>query len=332
MSRFWKQVKSAGVKTIKPALLTIRFLLIIMIPVSLVVLLLDASGILFYVSRFMRPLMRFIGLSGEASLVFISSVFLNIYSAIAVIHTLSLSAGEIVILATMCCVAHNFFVECLVAKKTGSSLLEMIFLRLGCALIAGWILHLFIPTEASVITAAAPRLGMDWQALPAQLFTWVIDTGQLILKIILIIFAVMFLQKLLDELGIMRLLGRITAPLMRFMGLPVKCAYVWIVAELVGLTYGSGVLIEEVQSGAITRKEADLFNHHATMNHAQIEDTILFVSLGVPYLWVAVPRFILAIIVVWIRRWIANFSFFSSFSSFFLFFFFFLMEKDHKTH
>ncbi|MDR2808715.1 MAG: transporter [Spirochaetaceae bacterium] len=299
-----EKLKSAGIKTGKPAWLTIRFLIGIMIPISLVVLVLDASGILFYVSVVMRPLMRILGLPGEAALVFISAIFLNIYSAIAVINTLHLSGGTVIILATMCCIAHNFFVECIVAQKTGSSLIEIIVLRLVCAFVAGWLLHLIIavPVDINLTDTVSGSLGFNWAALPEQLFEWLIDTAKLIVKIVLIIFAIIFLQKLLDEFGIMRFLGQITSPLMRIIGLPEKCAYLWIVIELVGLAYGSGVLIEEVNSGAISRKEAAIFNYHAVMNHSQIEDTLLFVSIGVPYLWVALPRFIVAVGVVWIRR------------------------------
>jgi hypothetical protein len=70
----------------------------------------------------------------------------------------------------------------------------------------------------------------------------------------------------------------------------------------VGVAYGAGILIEEVKLGNISRSEADLLNHHAAISHSQIEDNVLFMSLGVPYLWVALPRLVLAIIVVWLER------------------------------
>ena len=299
-----EKLKSAGIKTVKPALLTIKFFFIVMIPVSLVVVLLDASGILFYVSRIMQPLMRIIGLPGEAALVFISSILLNIYSAIAVINTLNLEVGAVIILATMCCIAHNFLVECIVTTKTGSSVIEIIVARLVCAFGAGWLIHLIINDTVDISAEAAIEipLGFNWEMLPRQLFAWLFDTLKLMAKIVLMIFAVMFLQKLLDEFGAMRFLGRLSSPFMRIIGLPEKCAYLWIVIELVGLAYASGILIEEVRQGAISRKEADIFNYHAVVNHSQIEDTLLFVSIGVPYIWAALPRFIAAFVVVWTRR------------------------------
>lgn len=295
--------------TVKPALHTIRFLLSIMLPVSLGVLLLDRSGLLAYFARLMAPLMRFVGLPGEAALVFLSSVFLNVYSAIAVIETLGLSGRDIVILASLCLVAHNFFVECAVMKKNGSSLGKIVLVRLCSALAAAWVLNRLLPPALSPegLSPAGPAplppaIGLDLRELPALLLPWLTASLRLILKIVLIIFAIMFLRKLLDEFGVMKFLGRATAPLMRVLGLSANTGYVWIVATLIGVVYGSAILIEEIRSGRLSPSEADLFNHHAAVSHAHIEDTILFMALGAPFLWVALPRFFLALGVVWLER------------------------------
>jgi hypothetical protein len=247
--------------------------------------------------------MRALGLPGEAALVFISSVFLNIYSAIAVIGSLKLSTRELVILATMCFIAHNFFVECLVMRKTGSSLIKMIFLRLFCSIAAGWLMHLVVPTALDATIAVVGELPAKADgAFTTALLTWLISSGLLILRIVLIIFGIMFLQKVLDEFGLMLLLGKLTAPFMKILGLPPTAGYLWIVANVAGVAYGAAFLIEAVKTGALTQSEADLFNHHAAISHSQIEDTLLFVSIGVPYVWAALPRFIIAVIVVWIER------------------------------
>ena len=276
-----------------------------MIPLSFVVLLLEVSGALYHVARFLNPAMALFDLPGEAALVVISSVFLNVYSAIAVINTLSLSVREITILASICFIAHNFFVECLVMKKTGSSLFKMIFLRLCCAFIAGFLMRLILPAQAEGLepgrtTPAPPELGLG--RLQRELIPWLTGTCFFVLKIFALVFGVMFLQKALEELGVMRRLGAITAPLMSALGLSPNMGYLWIVANVVGVAYGAAALIEETRSGTVSESEADLFNHHAAINHSQIEDTLLFMNIGVPYAWAALPRFIMAIAVVWLER------------------------------
>ncbi|MDR0599781.1 MAG: transporter [Treponema sp.] len=307
----WLRVCGCARDNIRPALSTIRFLLLIMLPVSFAVMVLENLGVLFYVSRAMNPVMGFLGLPGEAALAFLSSVLINIYSAIAVIETLSLSGKQLVILATMCLIAHNFFVEIIVMRKTGSHFRKILLLRLFNAFLAGWILHFIVPegaapavtgTLASGGLEMSPVIALNMGRLFSNLVPWLRDSFFLVLQIFVIVFAVMFLQRFLDEFGLMKKLGRAAAPVIGFFGLPANTAYVWIVANTVGVAYGAGVLMEEVKDGDLSRNDADLFNHHAAISHSQIEDTLLFVSLGVPYVWAALPRFILAIIAVWVER------------------------------
>lgn len=303
----WRAGKSAS-DTLRPAFYVIRSLLVIMLPVSFAVLVLETSGILYHIAAFMDPLMRFLGLPGEAALAFLSSVFMNIYSAIAVIKTLALTGKQMIILATMCLIAHDFFVECLVMKKTGSSVSKMTAIRLISALLAAWILFRIVPEGAGNPSSAAvapvykTSIGIDPARFLSLLLPWFKSSVLLIVQVLVIVFVVMFFQRLLDEFGIMKKLGRVTAPAIRFLGLPETTAYVWIIGCTVGVAYGSGVLIEEVREGRLSRPEADLFNHHAALNHSQIEDTLLFVSIGVPYLWAALPRLALAVVVVWLEK------------------------------
>jgi len=291
---------------IRPSFATIRFLLLIMLPVSFFMLILKSTGLLQYVSKFMNPLMRFLGLPGEAALAYISSIFLNLYSAIAVIKTLVLTGKQLVILSTMCMIAHNFFVECLIMKKTGSHIRKMIFLRIFVSVLAAWLLRFIVPEGvASPITGSvdeAPSLGLNVEQFLVDLGPWFTDSLFLVLQIFLIVFLVMFLQKLFAEFGLTKKLGKIVRLLIGFFGLSPNTAYVWIIAYTVGLAYGAGIIVEEVKDGSLSRTEANLFNHHVAISHSQIEDTLLFVSLGVPYVWAALPRFALAIIVVWVER------------------------------
>ncbi|MDR2182438.1 MAG: transporter [Treponema sp.] len=294
-------------EVVRPTLGIIRFLLVIMLPVSFAVLVLEVSGTMQIIARSMGPLMHFLGLPGEASLAFLSSILINVYSAIAVIETLTLSGKQLVILATMCLIAHNFFVECAVMKKTGSRMYRMVILRLVNAVFAAWVINLIMPEDAGHAVEGRIALGgepftLGMAAFLMRLGPWLRSSLFLALQIFLIVFAVMFAQRILREFGLMQKLARVTAPLLGFFGLPPSTGYVWIIAETVGIAYGAGILIEEVRTGKLSRPEADLVNHYAAISHSQIEDTLLFVSIGVPYLWAALPRFLLAIVVVWVER------------------------------
>ena len=89
---------------------------------------------------------------------------------------------------------------------------------------------------------------------------------------------------------------------MKIMGLTDESSFLWFVAQTLGLTYGSAVMLEEVENKEITPYSANLLNFHIAINHSLLEDTLLFVAIGVPVLWITIPRIILAIIVVWSIR------------------------------
>ncbi|MCA1950332.1 MAG: transporter [Treponema sp.] len=292
----------------KPSLHTIRFLLSIMVPVSLFVLALEKTGLLFTASRLLDPIMHFVGLPGESSLVFLSAILLNIYSAIAVIGTLQLSLREITILAVMCLIAHNLIVECTVMRKTGSSATKMVFLRIFTALAAAFILNYILPAGfgaskmQGLSAELAPPAALSLQEIPEILKQWALQMGQLILKIAIIVSLLMAAQKVMEEFGILELLGNITGPFMRLLGLPPSTGFLWIVANIIGLAYGSAIMIERVESGKLSLSEGELFNHHVGVSHSLLEDTLLFMAIGVPLFWAVVPRFILAIVVVWLER------------------------------
>jgi hypothetical protein len=301
-----RRAAAAAARAISPALSTTRFLLTVMVPVSLAVMLLDRSGLLASAATLLDPVMRFLGLSGKASLVFLSGALLSNYSAIAVIGTLSLTGREVAILAVMCLIAHNLIVECAVMRKTGSSALKMALLRIGTAVAAAWILNRVMPIDiGSAVSSTGPtgaEKALTLALMPSILGSWAIDSGLLVLKIAVIVTLLLVVQKIMDEFGTMELLGRITAPFMFLFGLPASAGFLWIISNVTGLAYGAAIMIDRAESGKLSQSDGDLFNHHAGISHSLVEDTILYMAIGVPFFWLFVPRVMLAIAVVWIER------------------------------
>lgn len=94
--------------------------------------------------------------------------------------------------------------------------------------------------------------------------------------------------------------------MLKFMGLPESTTFLWIVANSLGLAYGSAVMMEEVKEGRVTKKDADLLNYHVAISHSNLEDLLLFAAIGVSVLWMLIPRLIIAIAVVWGRKLFVN--------------------------
>jgi spore maturation protein SpmB len=129
---------------------------------------------------------------------------------------------------------------------------------------------------------------------------WAEVNGWLSLRIFCVILALLFLQNVLKEFKIIDLLSRTLAPVMGVMGLSRNVSFLWLVAQTLGLTYGAGILIEEINKGEITRSEANKLNYHLAISHSQFEDPMLFVAIGAPYFWVSLPRYVFSLLVVWI--------------------------------
>jgi hypothetical protein len=282
------------------ALSTAWWMIKIMLPVSFAVMLLQYFGWLEVIASVFKPVFSLIGVGGEGALVFITSVLLNIYAAIAVIGTIGFGIREITILAIMCLIAHNLIIETAIQKKTGSQALRMVILRISMAIIAGFLFNWLLPASTDVqhiVTKAGQHL-----TLTEVLKNWVFDSVFLSFKVIGIIIGLMFIQRFLEYMGIMRRLSAAFRPLMKPFGLSENTSFHWLIANVVGLTYGSAIMIEQVESGKLKLHDADLLNHHVGISHSLLEDTLLFVAIGVSAWWIIFPRLILAMFAVWIYK------------------------------
>lgn len=280
---------------------TIFWLLKLIIPISLGVRLLQYSGLLDYVSVVLNPLFHAVGLPGASSIAFVCSIFMPLYAPIAIIGTMGLTVRQMTILAIMCLISHNTLVESAVQKRTGSSYFFVLGLRISMSFLAAFVWNLMLPENLG--GAVMSVISQDAVTNLSQvLLVWAKGAVELCLKMAIIVTALMILQRLLEEFHIMDLISRFCAPMMRFMGLSRNCSFLWFVANIVGLTYGSAILIEQVEDQKISRSDARMLNNHLAISHSLLEDSLIFVAIGVPAFWITIPRVLLAIIVVWVIR------------------------------
>ena len=285
---------------LRNALKTAIWIIRIIIPVSFVVTLLDFYGVIEWISAYTAPLFQLIGLQGNAAIVYFSSLFLPLYAPIAIIATLPLTLREITILALMCLITHNLPIECAVQRRSGTPFWQTLLIRLTFSILGGILLNLILPeslTSQHIINSSQSDLQ---QTLPLQstLLNWLTNTLSLCIKIILIITALMYGQFLLKRYGIINKIARPLAPLMRLCGLQPDSAFLWLVAQIVGLTYGAGIMAQEIEESGADREELHRINLHISVNHSLIEDTAIFCMLGVAWYFLVIPRLIFAIIIV----------------------------------
>ena len=300
MSSTIQRISTSSKSALPKSAKTVWWLLKIILPISFLVSLLQYLGIITIIASYLAPVFSVVGLPGESAIVFISSIFLTLYAPIAIIATLSLDLREITILALMCLISHNLFVETAIQKKTGSSAIIMFLLRIFSSFIAAYVLNKLLPANLGVNTVSEQAI--VYANFSQMLFAWIQGAAWLILKITLIVTGLLILQNILKEFKIIDSISKPFSPIMKFMGLSPDSSFLWFIAQIVGLTYGSVVMIEEVERGEIAAADADLLNYHIAINHSLLEDTLLFVAIGVPAVWITFPRILLAIIAVWTVR------------------------------
>ncbi len=288
----------------KNAARSMLFLLLVLVPTTLAVAILDRLGILPWIAGVCAPATAYFGLPGSAVLLFASSAFLNVFGSLGVAGSLALNARELTILAVMCLVSHNLPLENGLMKKTGSRPARMTLLRLGSALFLGFLLNRLLPASmAGGSHPFPPTAGTGGgEGLAAMLGAWAQSTGLLALKASAVIVAVMILLRALEEFRGAPLLSRLASPAMKFLGFPPSSSYLLLMTDLAGYRSGAGILQGEIESGRMKPQDGDLFNHHAAISHSLLADTALFAVLGLSVFWLVIPRLALAILVVWVER------------------------------
>ena len=278
---------------------TAAWLLKITIPVSFAVFLFDYSGWMNVVAGWLAPGFRLIGLSGEASIILITSIITNIYSAIAVMTTLGTGYREGTILAVMCLISHGLIVETAIQKKTGSKSWRMVMTRLSASLLAAVLLNWLLPGEMTREHEVLAKQSIDFIPAFREWFNAIAVTT---IKIVVLVNLLLVLQKILNEFDLIKWILMPFNPLLKIMGLPANTGFLWMVAYTLGLSYGGAIMINQSEEGKLTREEADLLNHHIAISHSQLEDTLLYAAMGYNLIILIFPRMLIAILFVWIRR------------------------------
>lgn len=295
--KVWKCIRAALPKSGKTCLWLLRLIL----PITLFVRLLEYSGLLGEISVWLQPLFSLIGLPGETSVVFITSIFCPLYAPVALIGSMSLGAREATILALMCLVSHNLIVESSVQAKTGSGFWEMTLLRLLMSFVIALGLNWVMPHTGWGRVGESLGAGM-YGNLQDVFKLWFLGSMKIVISILLIVTSLMILHYILEEFRLMGGLSAVFAPLMKLLGLPRDTAFLWLVGNLVGLAYGGAIMVEQVEQKKLSYRNSNLLNYHLAVNHSMLEDTIIFVAIGIPALWILVTRLVFAAAVVWLRR------------------------------
>lgn len=288
-------VKSVLPSTTKTCLWLVK----LTVGVSFAIMFLKYFNILPWVSNLLTPIFNGIGLPGEAAFPFVTGYFVNVYAAISVAVAFDFDVRALTILSTMVLCAHNMITETAVQKKTGTSATRIVIVRTISAFTLAFFLNKLLPGEVM----AQLQGGYDHKPEFMVLFKeWLASTVTVVVKMTFLIYTLAILQKIMAEYGVIRWISRFLKYPLAFFGLPARTSFLWIVANTLGLAYGAAVMIEEVESGKVTKRDVDLLNSHIAISHSNFEDLFLLSAMGATWYVLLFSRWIGSFILVWELR------------------------------
>jgi hypothetical protein len=268
---------------------SIWIILKLIIPIYILADILYYYNTLSYISFLIEPFTALLGLPPQTSLSIISGMFLNVYAAVAFAAPLELSIHQWSVLAVFVGICHALPVEGMIMKKIGISNIYSYSLRITSGFLIAYLTYLLPSDWFSATLAHSVFQRESHDTLLSLLQGSLTSAAILSLKVIVLITILIFIMDFIKSRRII-----IESQKNVSKGFSIS------VGMILGITYGAGILIKEVQSGNI--KDEDIF-YIATflmISHAIIEDTLLFVIFGADFTMVVAIRTIAAIIFSWI--------------------------------
>lgn len=281
----------------------------VIVPITLIVSLLKHTPVIEWIVHLFAPLMGLVGLPGEAAIVLALGFILNLYAAIGAMFSLALTSPEILILCVMLSFCHNLFVETAVAKRLGLNALIVVGVRMGMAFLGGAALHAALGNQVGTVVGSYTHLAYLWEMPVLTLLgevSWTMfkAVGQLALIVIPLM---MMIQVLKERKTLDRLAVKMT-PLMRVLGLSENAAIPMLAGIWFGLAYGAGVILEASREKPMPKRELYLLMVFLVLCHAVVEDTLIFLPLGVNGWYLLAIRLLAALVVTFLlaRIWRAK--------------------------
>ncbi|RPF54385.1 nucleoside recognition domain-containing protein [Aquisalibacillus elongatus] len=279
----------------------------IIFPITLIVTILQFTPVLPYIIDLIQPLMALIGLPGEAAVPLVLGNALNLYAGIGAIVSFDFTVKEVFILALMLSFSHNLFIESAVAAKVGVKFWIIILVRVGLALFSAMLVNWFWQggqemAQYGLISNEGPEPS-GW----AEITLTGLETAVLsIVQLAAIVIPLMVVMQWLREHHWMDWMSRKMSPFTKMIGVKENASMTLVAGLTIGLAYGAGLMIQAVKEDGVSRKDMTLVLIFLVTCHAVVEDTLVFIPLGIPVWPLLLIRLTTAIILTAVIAYIWN--------------------------
>ena len=271
----------------------------ILIPFVFIIKFLEVMGVVDLISKAFSPLMVLIGLPAALGIIWVTAIVVNIYAALILfvnlLPSIDVSVAQITVLTVGMLLCHNLIVESAISRSAGVSFLFTVFYRLISAFFVCWILNL---TYTNFNYLNEPFVtSFTIQPLQPSLLLWLKDQMRYLFYIFIIVIILVTLLEVLKIIGVENILKKILIPPLRFFGISESAMNIIIVGMTMGLQFGGGILIKEVNSAKIDKQSVFLSILLINLVHAIIEDTLLMLAVGGHYSGVIFARVIFGLVI-----------------------------------
>jgi hypothetical protein len=189
----------------------------------------------------------------------------------------------------------------------------MILVRVGLAFISAMIINLV--WHGGQQTAHYGMIAPQEQQLSGilEIGLHALEKAALgVYQLAIIVIPLMVGIQLLKDLKVLQWFSKIMSPFTRMLGMRENTSTTLAAGLLFGLAYGAGVMIQAVKEDGVSKKDITLAFIFLVGCHAVVEDTLIFVPLGIPVLPLLLIRLVTAILLtviigfIWNRRVIAK--------------------------
>jgi hypothetical protein len=272
-----------------------------MIPVSIIVKILQETGLIVYIGDALAPLMSVMGLPGEMGLVWASAMLGNIYAGIITYFSIgiNLTVAQVTVLSTVILIAHTLPIELAITQKAGVKAISAFLFRFIFGFVAGVILyHLYgifniyqdIPTGIDKIVMIPEKATWGSWAL-GELKNYAIVFCYITLLIIII--------DILKRVGIIEKINRWFYPVLKLLGIGKEVIPITVIGMTLGLAYGGGLIINEVNQTKLERRNVCYALMLMSLSHSIIEDSLIMIAIGAKVSGIFIFRFIFTLIVMY---------------------------------
>lgn len=269
----------------------------VIFPITLIVTILQHTPVLDWVIHVITPIMGVFGLRGDAAIPLVLGNFLNLYAGIGAILTLDLTVKEVFILAVMLSFSHNLIVESTVASKVGIKMWIILLVRLGLAFFSAIVINLvWQGGEKQAEYGLIPQSNEELTNWLAILLDGLQKASIGVLQLAIIVIPLMIAIQFMKDLGWLNTFSKWMAPITRMLGMKENTSMTLAAGLTFGLAYGAGVMIQAVKEDQVSQRDLTLAFIFLVACHAVVEDTLIFVPLGIPVLPLLLIRLMTAVV------------------------------------